>query len=225
MKQTPAHSTYNEDLLKYIPVDAKRVVEVGCSTGSLAAAYLKVNPVCEYIGIEIDDSYAQHAQVVCTRALVGNIETLTDEELRLFGPVDCWVFADVLEHLYDPWAVLEKLRRVSGPGSCVVACVPNAAHWSVQARLMTGAFQYEQTGLLDRTHIRWFTKYTLADMFDKAGWVPNDGMARVFDKGEAKDTYLKNLRIFALMLGLDAHDIVDSANVYQYVICGAFKEI
>lgn len=225
MKQTPLHSTYNEDVLKYIPEDAKRIVEIGCSNGMLAQAYLEKNPSCEYIGIDIEGEYAQRAQAVCTRALVGNIEALTDEELKLLGPVDCWVMADVLEHLYDPWAVLEKLHRVSNPGSSIVICVPNAAHWSIQARLLTGRFHYTDLGLMDRTHIRWFTERTIGEALFDAGWKPIDGMARVFSEEGGKEEYLRWLKMFAECLNQDAQYVLDCASAYQYVIFSTYKEI
>src|SRR5580765_1015271 len=78
MKQTPPHDQHNPDLLRLMPRDLKRVVEVGCSRGALARAYAGLNPECEYVGIEIDPEFAAHAHAFCTSVICGDIEQLGD---------------------------------------------------------------------------------------------------------------------------------------------------
>lgn len=117
MKQTPMHSNYNPDILKMMPNNLKRVVEVGCSSGSLAKAYADVNPDCQYIGVEIEAEYAEVARQFCSEVVSGNIEHFEKEKFLKLFPSDCWVFGDVLEHLYDPWTLrasgrsLRQMRR------------------------------------------------------------------------------------------------------------------
>src|SRR4030067_222346 len=163
MKQTPIHFSYNPDILKMMPADCKRVVEVGCSSGSLAKAYLGLNPGCRYTGIEIDTDYAEIARQSCCEVLSGNIEHFDEEKFLSLFPSDCWIFGDVLEHMYDPWAMLKRIRPHLAQDAQVIACIPNAQHWSIQAKLNCGQFRYQDQGLLDRTHIRWFTRATMIE--------------------------------------------------------------
>lgn len=224
MQPTPAHVTYNEDVLRFIPEKLRRVVDVGCSTAVMAAEYLRRNPACEYIGIESSQEYANAAQTVCSRALCADIEKMSEHELRLLGPVDCWVFADVLEHLVDPWDVLRKIRAVAEPGASIVICLPNMNHWSVQLKLISGRLDYEPAGLMDRTHLRWFTADTLMKMIVGSGWTPEAGVSRHLGGGEMQEEYIRWLRMFADCLRLDAEKVVTEAIVYQYVVRATFKE-
>lgn len=215
-KQTPVHQFHNPDLLKLMPVNARRVVEIGCSSGALAREYKKLNPHVHYTGIEIDPSYAELAREHCDRVLDMNIENACTELLAGDLAADCWVFGDVLEHLYDPWHLLQKIREASAPGSCVVACIPNAQHWSVQARLSVGDFRYEDSGLFDRTHIRWFTLVTMLEMFAQAGLTVDAGVPRVFDEPQ-REKFLPIIHAMASAAGRDPEMAVQDALPLQYV--------
>ena len=215
-KQTPVHQFHNPDLLKLMPANARRVVEIGCSSGALAREYKKLNPHVHYTGIEIDPGYAQLAREHCDRVLDMNIETACAELLAGDLAADCWVFGDVLEHLYDPWALLQKIREASAPGSCIVACIPNAQHWSVQARLSVGDFRYEDAGLFDRTHIRWFTLVTMLELFTQAGWTVEAGVPRVFDEPQ-REKFLPMIHAMAAAAGRDPEMAVQDALPLQYV--------
>lgn len=216
-KQTPVHQNHNPDLLKLIPDDVKRIVEVGCSSGALAREVRKLNPNVHYTGIEIEPAYAQMARAHCDRVLDLDIEAASPELLADELAADCWVFGDVLEHLRDPWQLLQKIRSAIAQGGCVVACIPNAQHWSVQARLNTGAFRYEDSGLLDRTHIRWFTLTTIIEMFNQAGYTIETGMPRVFPD-PACEKFLPGIRAMAAAAGMDPEAAVQDALPLQYVI-------
>jgi SAM-dependent methyltransferase len=215
-KQTPVHQFHNPDLLKLMPANARRVVEIGCSSGALAREYKKLNPHVHYTGIEIDPGYAQLAREHCDRVLDMNIETACADLIAGDLAADCWVFGDVLEHLYDPWALLQKIREASAPGSCIVACIPNAQHWSVQARLSVGDFRYEDAGLFDRTHIRWFTLVTMLELFTQAGWTVEAGVPRVFDEPQ-REKFLPMIHAMAAAAGRDPEMAVQDALPLQYV--------
>ena len=217
MKQTPLHHDFNPDLLRLLPPNAARIVEVGCSSGALAKAYLAAHPRCEYIGVETDPAYADVARHVCTRVLTGDIEHLDEAAFASCFPSTCWVFGDVIEHLYDPWALLKRIRSRLGPDTSVVACIPNAQHWSVQARLNRGAFRYEDTGLLDFTHIRWFTKTTIGELFESCGFRIVEGGGRVFDE-PARESVLAGIRAMANATGADAEEAVSNAIPIQWVL-------
>jgi SAM-dependent methyltransferase len=217
MKQTPIHNNYNHDILKIMPDDLQNIVEVGCSSGALAAAYRLTNKKCRYTGIEIDPDYADSAKASCHEVICGNIEQFDDNDfLRLF-PSDCWIFGDTLEHLYDPWALLQRIRPHLAPNAQIIACIPNAQHWSIQARLNSGQFRYEDQGLMDRTHIRWFTRTTIMEMVESSGFKIIEGFPRILDE-PARENILPAIRTMALALGIDPQQAVDDAIPFQWVI-------
>ena len=183
----------------------------------MAREVRKLNPNVHYTGIEIEPAYAQMARAHCDRVLDLDIEAASPELLADELAADCWVFGDVLEHLRDPWQLLQKIRSAIAQGGCVVACIPNAQHWSVQARLNTGAFRYEDSGLLDRTHIRWFTLTTIIEMFNQAGYTIETGMPRVFPD-PACEKFLPGIRAMAAAAGMDPEAAVQDALPLQYVI-------
>ena len=86
------------------------------------------------------------------------------------GQFDCVLFGDVLEHLFDPWAVIEKVKPYIKQNGVILASIPNVAHISVLAPLLAGNWTYTEYGLLDKTHIRFFTFNEMLRMFLKAGY-------------------------------------------------------
>jgi len=217
MEQTPVHERHNPDLLGVMPTTATRVIEVGCSSGALAREYRKLNASARYTGIEIDAGYAKLATRHCDEVLHLDIESADDAFFRAAGDCDCWVFGDTLEHLRDPWRVLQRIRTTLPPHGCIVACVPNVQHWSLQVRLSTGAFRYEPAGLLDRTHLRWFTRQTLVDLFRSCGFRIELGLPRIFDEPD-RDRFLPLIAALAKAAGANPEVAVGDALAFQYVI-------
>lgn len=216
MKQTPAHNVVNRDLLALMPSGARHVVEVGCMQGALAAAYRSANPGTRYTGIDIDPDYAAAAAAHCDTALAGDIEKFEHEKFDVLFPSDCWVFGDCLEHLRDPWRLVRRIRERIAPEGCLVACIPNGQHWSVQMRLATGLFRYEDSGLLDRTHLRWFTRTTLLEMWRDAGWRVDTGVARRVSATPPAEL-MHGIRAIARAAGSDADQAAADAEVFQYL--------
>ena len=217
IKQTPSHDNANSELLAMVPLGARRIVEVGCSSGAMARDYRSRNPACEYVGIEIEPSYAELARRYCSRVVIANIEAIDDQAFGSLFPSDCWIFADVLEHLYDPWSVLSRIRASIDPDGSVLACIPNAQHWMVQSRLNSGAFRYEDAGLLDRTHIRWFTRLTVGELFESCGFHIVEGGGRVFDE-PMREMALLGVQAFAEAIGTDANQAVQDAIPLQWLV-------
>jgi 2-polyprenyl-3-methyl-5-hydroxy-6-metoxy-1,4-benzoquinol methylase len=217
MKQTQIHYGFNPDLLALMPLDADRVIEVGCNGGGLGREYRKMNPRCDYVGIEIDTEYAKVACEHYNRIVVANIEQMSDSVFDTLFPSSCWIFGDVLEHLYDPWALLSRIRRSMLKGGEVLACIPNAQHWSVQARLNCGDFVYADVGLMDRTHIRWFTRKTIWQLFQSTGYEIIGGRARVFDE-PYREAAMVGVRAFAEAIGTDVALAIEDATAFQWII-------
>jgi GT2 family glycosyltransferase/glycosyltransferase involved in cell wall biosynthesis/2-polyprenyl-3-methyl-5-hydroxy-6-metoxy-1,4-benzoquinol methylase len=146
----------------------KKVLEVGPATGYITEA-LRARG-CRVTCIERDAEAAKVAAQFCERIIVGDIEKLDLESEFGDERFDAVMFGDVLEHLVDPQAVLVRTARVLASGGYVVASVPNIAHGSIRISLLRGRFSYTDIGLLDRTHLRFFTRDTLAQMFAGAGY-------------------------------------------------------
>lgn len=217
MQQTPVHEQHNADLLALIPTSAKRLVEVGCSSGAMAREFKKRNPSCEYIGIEIEPAYAKLAERYCDRVYTMNIESAPEEIYQQELTADCWIFGDTLEHFVDPWSVLKKVRASLSPQGCVTACIPNAQHWSVQARLNCGLFRYEDSGLLDRTHLRWFTRTTIFELFQSTQFRITEGYPRVFQEN-IPPGLLDAIRGMAKSINADPELAAQDALALQYVV-------
>jgi SAM-dependent methyltransferase len=146
--------------------ESARVLELGPATGYMSRAF--VNRGCSVVGIETDAKMAERAAEVCERVIVGDLDDL-DLEVELGEDrFDAIVAADVLEHLKDPLAALKRLRPFLKPGGSFVISVPNVAHGSVRLALLSGHFDYQDIGLLDSTHLRFFTRETLEQMLDEA---------------------------------------------------------
>jgi 2-polyprenyl-3-methyl-5-hydroxy-6-metoxy-1,4-benzoquinol methylase len=216
MGQTPAHTAVNMDLLALVPPSCRRIVEVGCMHGALARAVRQAQPDVQYVGIDIDADYARAAAAHCTEALAANIEAMDKAAFDRLFPSDCWIFGDCLEHLRDPWRVLRRVRASIDATGCMLVCIPNAQHWSVQWRLASGQFRYEENGLMDRTHIRWFTRLTLLEMFADTGWTVEKGISRNIESPQQQHA-LNAIRGFASAMGLDPEVAAQDALPYQYL--------
>jgi 2-polyprenyl-3-methyl-5-hydroxy-6-metoxy-1,4-benzoquinol methylase len=151
---------------------SKRVLDVGCATGYLAQALTARG--CTVSGLEFDAAAAEEARPHLEKLVVGDVESLDLAEVFGGDAFDVVVFGDVLEHLRDPLAALRNARRVLAAKGSVVASIPNVAHGSVRLALMAGRFDYQPLGLLDSTHIRFFTRASIEALFKEAGMVPVD---------------------------------------------------
>lgn len=144
----------------------RRVLELGPGTGHMTRVLRERG--CTVIGIEIDPAMAEEARAYCERVIVGDLDQL-DLDAELEGDrFDTIVAADVLEHLKDPLAALRRLRAFLRPGGHFVISVPNIAHGSVRLALLQGHFDYRNVGLLDTTHLRFFTRESIGTLLDEA---------------------------------------------------------
>ncbi len=158
------------DLLALFPenIGIEKILEVGCGDGSTGYLLKKENKATYLCGIEINEQMKAGAEKNLDRIIIGDIEKIDLPFKNEY--FDCIIFADVLEHLYDPWLVLKKITPYLKTGGCVLASIPNVQHWSIFMKLIRGKWDYEDEGILDNTHIRFFTKKTMKRMFEDAGF-------------------------------------------------------
>ena len=146
----------------------KDVLEVGPATGYVTKILQQRG--CRVWCIENDPEAAIIADAFCERMIIANVETIDFMSTIRDQRFDIVTFGDVLEHLVDPMGVLIRVKDVLKPGGHVVASVPNVAHASIRLSLLGGRFEYTEMGLLDRTHLRFFTEESLAGLFRDAGY-------------------------------------------------------
>jgi SAM-dependent methyltransferase len=193
-------------------IEHERVLDLGCATGWQAR--LLVGRGCTVVGVEVDPAAAARATAWCERVIVCDLDFADLPTLLGVDRFDVIAAGDVLEHLRDPVRILRFLPHVLRPNGRVVASVPNISHGSVRLALLTGAFSYEEAGLLDRTHLRFFTLSTLQNMFESAGYVI-DRLERVkvpIDKATPYDPAL-------LPPGVeDAVAMMPEATTFQFLV-------
>lgn len=217
MLQTPIHDNHNPDLLRLIPSTSRKIIEVGCSSGALAKAFKLNNSNTDWVGVEIDHSYGELAGRYCDRVIVSDIDLWDRTNFEQFSDRDCWIFGDVLEHLKDPWNVISKIRSVIPHNGSIVVCIPNASHWSLLVRFATGNIRYEDQGLLDKTHLRWFSRITIFELFESNGFKVVDGLSRIFDEPE-REKFLPLIGHIAELNGSDKDTAINDSIPLQYVI-------
>lgn len=145
---------------------ARTVLDVGCSAGGLAGVLVARGAVVD--GIEFDPEAALEARSVCRTVLSGDLEAM---ELALpESEYDVALLGDIVEHLRDPAAVLRRLRPHLKPGGRIVVSTPNIANWSMRLLHLAGRWDYADRGIMDRTHLRFFTHRTVRRMVEEGGF-------------------------------------------------------
>lgn len=209
---------YNPDLLDRIPLTARLVLDIGCGSGALGAEYKRRNPRARVLGVERDADAARIAATRLDHVFEADldIDALPFGERILPGSVDCLIYGDTLEHVSDPWGMLRAQVALLAEDGIVLVCMPNQEHWSFAERLLRGTWDYEPLGLLDRTHIRWFSRETTRHLLREAGLVPLDVVPRVFN-AEAAGAFADAMAPALRRLGIDVPAYRERASALQHV--------
>jgi 2-polyprenyl-3-methyl-5-hydroxy-6-metoxy-1,4-benzoquinol methylase len=145
-----------------------RMLEIGCGNGD-TAAYAKTTGKCvSSCGVELCEEPAEEARTKMDVVIVGDVETLELPFER--ESFDVLIMSEVVEHLRDPWAALRKLHPFLKPGAIVLAGSPNVAHHSVLWMQIRGQWTHAPSGIMDRTHLRWFTPASYRQLFEDCGF-------------------------------------------------------
>ena len=211
----------NGDLLPRIPLTARKVLELGCGKGALGDAYKRRNPQAYYVGLELIPKAAEVARQRLDAVHVFNADTdALPEAVRAAAPFDAIVFGDVLEHLCDPWQVVRDMAALLGPEGAMVACIPNVQHWSFLDVLLRDGFQYNDEGLFDRTHLRWFGMKNMIELQQQAGLNPLEVWGRDFQEPEAEG-FIAALAPAVAKLGISPAQFAQQSRPLQYVVRSA----
>jgi SAM-dependent methyltransferase len=167
-KQADYFEYERPEMFRLFPASAKRVLDIGCGSGVFGQS-LKKHFGCEVWGVEPDLKSFEKAVSRLDHAIHGYF----DDKLELpAGYFDCIFFNDVLEHMIDPAFALGFAKKLLSPGGKIVASIPNIAHFPTVWRLaMHGQWKYTERGILDRTHLRFFTRQSISALFMEAGYM------------------------------------------------------
>ena len=166
-KEDKYYDNTRPDVQQMINPGSRTILDVGCGSGALAAE-LKNKLNAEVWGIEYNDEAAGIANEKLDNVISGKAEDAISELPDNY--FDTIIFADVLEHLVDPYNVLVKIKTKLTTNGEIVTSIPNVRHWSVVKQLLEGKWEYQEYGIMDSTHLRFFTRQSLFEMFDKAGY-------------------------------------------------------
>ena len=168
MKEDKYYESEREDIIRLIPEDATRILDVGCGFG-LMGKRLKKEKGIEVIGIENEERVMSVARGNVDQLIIGDVENLKLPFEQ--GYFDCIVYGDVLEHLRDPWKLLKEHTYYLRKRGWCIASIPNISHYSVVKGLLGNRWEYKPSGILDKTHLRFFTLAEIKKMFGSAGYV------------------------------------------------------
>jgi SAM-dependent methyltransferase len=206
---------FNEQLFAAVPASARTILELGCARGRLGWELKRQDPARRVIGIEVDPVAAAIARdrldEVWEHDLGGDLPTH-------IGPVDCVLVGDVLEHLVDPERLLRRAGDLLADGGMVLASVPNVAHHNVLLALLRADWMYEPQGLLDATHLRFFTISTITKLFLDAGFLP------AIESVISHPLDAETLRLATPLLRryrVHPRRAIETLGAYQYVVRGS----
>ena len=168
-----AYERARPEILEHVPRTARKVLDLGCATGTTGAALKRRQPV-EVVGIELEPDYAREAATRLDHVIVGDAE----RPPAGIGGFDTLIAADILEHLRDPWRALRAYARLLTPGATAIVSLPNVGHWSTYANLARGSWPRRPEGIFDATHLRWFTLKDATGLLEQAGLTPHTVVRR-----------------------------------------------
>lgn len=202
----------NPVIVSRIRAEWTSLLDIGCGTGKLGKV-LKQKGRTIY-GIESFEDAAKEAEQELDHVLCGNIEQLALPYQH--EQFDCIIFGDVLEHLLDPWAVLKKVKPFLKKEGAILSSIPNIGHISTVLELLAGRFTYTDAGLMDQTHLRFFTLHEIHALFHSAGFRIREFEAiRVQHPSYA--SVLNDLHELLMKHGIRS-DFHEAATAYQYVV-------
>jgi 2-polyprenyl-3-methyl-5-hydroxy-6-metoxy-1,4-benzoquinol methylase len=210
----PTYSTFiRNDLLAFIDQPQEeplRILEVGCACGATLLGIKNRYPQADLHGIELNRNAASVA------ALIADVTDQDIEKLELRYSkhfFDYVIFADVLEHLNDPWNVLANVFPYLKEDGKVLASIPNVMHYSLIRNLLDGYWTYTDSGLLDRTHLRFFTFHEIKQLFGDAGYSEMKVNLVTLHNTNEQEQFIQELCKFN-----GSENMYNQFNTYQYLI-------
>ena len=192
------------------------VLEVGCACGGTLLEIKNRNMTANLYGIEINDKAASISKMIANVSAADIESAELPYEKNFFDYV---IFGDVLEHLYDPVMVLKNLKDYLKDDGKIIASIPNIQHWSIIEGLLEGSWQYTDAGILDKTHVRFFTRSGITDMFNNACYEVLQYVGKNVGITEKAQTIINKLSLNKMV------DQIDDFMVYQWLVEAKKQEI
>ena len=201
-----------DDLFSLMDLSSEglRILEIGCACGATLMEIGARSPSAKLYGVELNEKAAEIARTYAN-VLAMDVERVDENDIR--ERFDYILMPDVLEHLIDPWKALRNMRKLLVPGGCIVASIPNVAHISNLYYLLQGRWEYQDAGLLDLTHFRFFTQHEIVLMFREAGLTVEDMKPHQFDLPAAM-TELRRELLALRSINVRADDL----DAYQWCV-------
>lgn len=202
------------EMVDYLPATAQSVFDIGCSSGAFGRELRKRGGITRLIGLEPNEEAAEVARSVYDEVIVGRFP----DEQRQLEPderFDAIFFNDVLEHMQHPELALAAAADLLSPAGVIIASIPNIRHVSVLGQLIVrDEWRYKESGILDTTHLRFFTARSIRRLFEDGGWDVESlqGINRVLRGGEVRP------RLWMRVLGRVTHGWTNGFFYMQYVV-------
>jgi O-antigen biosynthesis protein len=215
------HQNPRVEIASFINEPPGVVLDVGCGGGATGKLIKEKFPGTRVIGIELNVQAAAYARQFLDDVICENIDTVSLPAHLGDERIDTLLLLDVLEHLYDPWRALVRIREWLEPGTRVLASVPNIRNLANLDELAAGHWEYGPNGVLDVTHVRFFTRESLRQMFEQTGYTITHMEA--LTQPTAMDRYVvmqRPGRIQTKHLSIEYRDLDDLEDLYamQYVV-------
>ena len=215
IKSEDYYTGLNKHILEHIDEDVKAVLEVGCAQGNLGY-FIKKKYNAYVAGIEAFPNAAMEAKK--------KLDDLYEENIEMFkfpfnkNTFDHIIFGDVLEHLNDPWTTLLNVKPYLKNNGSIIASIPNVAHITMLLELLSGNWTYQNSGLLDKTHLRFFTKNEIKKMFYKCGY----NITKIKSVTVTNENYDKLITYLYEVLGVNiklvTDEFIERSTAYQYIV-------
>jgi len=153
----------------FISPDSK-ILELGCSTGFMSQ-YFSSKLNCQVTGVDINPQALKKAKKHCQQVILGDLEDKSIQKIiKLSGPFDIVFASAVIEHLKNPESVLQLIKQVLKPKGILIITTSNIAHWRIRLKLFLGNWNYQDYGVLDKTHLKFYTYHTFQTLIKSAGF-------------------------------------------------------
>src|SRR3984957_20510770 len=204
------------DLLSRIPLSARTILDVGCGSGTLAAAYRLLNPKARLLGIDVDPVSAALAAPHLHQVATMDVET---DPLPFEVPdgIDCIVYDEILEHLRDPWAMIHRHAEALSSEGVMLICVPNIEYWRVAERLLRGTLQDSESQDEHHRQLRWFNLDSMRENLIHAGLTLCDVTTREPD-GDAAARFAASLALGLEAIGINPREYA-KRGTHSHLIC------